>query len=172
MQKQNSDNYVGWFYLCDWRIQQLKYYLNLPQEIALLELKIKSISAYFYATHSIIGSGVFDDPLQNYQRALSVEYCITDIIGTERAYEIEKNRLIRRLKLFNEGFTDDEIKRLSVDLYADLKLLEKAFNWLDELEYYHQAQSEEREEEKTGIDDETKAEVNNLETELFELFGV
>ncbi|MBS4461733.1 hypothetical protein JXA27_03980 [Aerococcaceae bacterium zg-B36] len=155
-----------------WRIQQLKYYLNLPKEIALLELKIKSVSAYFYATHSIVGNGVFDDALQKYQRALSVEYCVTDIIGTEKAYEIEKNKLIRRLKLFNEGFTDDEIKRLSVDLYADLKLLEKAFDWLDELEYYHEAQNEERKDDKNIVDDETRAKVNNLESELFKLFGV
>lgn len=154
----------------------LKDYLQLPQKIHIIESKLKMYSRYYYATHSLIGTVIFDRDSEDYQRTRSVEHCVAEIIGKENSFRIRLNSLNKRLNLFNQGITLDEQNRLRNDLYGDLSLLEKATDWVTELEEYNRFQAaaiELKLENKMFHAPTTEdiKKVDELEAELEVLFG-
>ena len=154
----------------------LKDYLNLQEKINIVESKLKTYSRYYYATHSLIGTVIFDRDSDDYQRTRSVEHCVAEIIGKENSFRINLNSLNKRLNLFNQGITLNEQTRLRNDLYGDLDLLKKATDWVIELEEYNQFQAAALElklENKMFYVPTTEdiKKVDELETELEVLFG-
>lgn len=154
----------------------LKDYLNLQEKINTVESKLKTYSRYYYATHSLIGTVIFDRDSEDYQRTRSVEHCVAEIIGKENSFRIRLNSLNKRLNLFNQGITLDEQNRLRNDLYGDLSLLKKATDWVTELEEYNLFQAAALElklENKMFHVPTTEVikKVDELETELEVLFG-
>lgn len=154
----------------------LKDYLQLPQKIHIIEYKLKTYSRYYYATHSLIGTVIFDRDSGDYQRTRSVEHCVAEIIGKENSFRINLNSLKKRFELFTQGITLDEQTSLRNDLYADLELLKKAIDWVIELEEYNQFQEAALElklENKMLYVPTTQdiKKVDELETELEVLFG-
>lgn len=156
----------------EWLIYQLKYYLSLDKEIALIDSKIRAVSSNYYATHSLIGSSVLLLDSDDYIRSKSVYSHVEEIVSEENALIIRKNKLIRRKKLFNEELSHLEQNRLRIDLFADLDLLKKACNWIQELEYYFNANDEESVNDNFRPTDEMLKQIDQQEEELFKMFGV
>lgn len=154
----------------------LKDYLQLPRKIHIIESKLKMYSRYYYATHSLIGTVIFDRYSDDYQRTQSVDHCVAEIIAKENSFRINLNSLKKRFELFTQGITLDEQTSLRNDLYADLELLKKATDWVIELEEYNQFQEaalelkiENRMFQLPTAEDTKK--VDELEMELEVLFG-
>lgn len=137
--------------------------------IELMELKIKSASSHYYLTHSLIGTTIFDHYSDDYQRSQSVEFCVAEILAEEKSCQIQKNKLIRALNRFNEEISMGELKRLRIDLYADLGLLEKALNWIEELEFYYDNSIHETNEVQTELDS-VGNKFGSVENDLFAQF--
>ncbi len=156
----------------EWLIYQLKCYLSLDKEIALIDLKIRAVSSNYYATHSLIGSSVLLLDSDDYIRSKSVYSHVEEIVSEENALIIRKKKLIRRKKVFNEELSHLEQNRLKIDLFADLELLEKACNWIQELEYYFNANDEESVNDIFRPTDEMLSIIDQQEEELFEMFGL
>lgn len=156
----------------EWQISQLKWYLSLEQQIALIDLRIGVVSSNYYATHTLTGSSIYVFDSIDYQRSKSIYYHVEKIIGEEKALIIQKNKLIRKRNAFNEELSQEEQDSLRTDLFADSELLEKACNWLLELEFYFNANDEATINDIFRPDEEAIAELNQQEKELYELFGV
>lgn len=160
----------------EWQISQLKWYLSLEQQIALINLRIGVVSSNYYATHTFTGSSIYILDSNDYQRAKSTYYHVEKIIGEEKALIIQKNKLIRKRNIFNEELSQKEQESLRSDLFADLELLEKACNWIDELDYYFTAISQAYSDKYVGEtfkpSEEMLSILDQQEEELFEYFGL
>lgn len=157
-------------------VNLLIYYLSLPCYIEALKEYQHQIAQNYYATHSLVGTAVFDKESNDYQRAISVEHSAIDIITAERANEYHRKRLEKRYSLLLEEFTADELERLRSDLYADLDLFKRAYDWIQEIEYYrdshYRVQEAKRLEQVEWPTEQQIMALDDAEAELFEMFGV
>ncbi|MDO4775493.1 MAG: hypothetical protein Q4A10_06735 [Aerococcaceae bacterium] len=157
-------------------VNLLIYYLSLPCYIEVLKEYQRRIAQNYYATHSLVGTAVLDKESNDYQRAISVECSAIDIITAERANEYHRKRLEKRYSLLLEEFTTEELERLRSDLYADLDLFQRAYEWIQEIEYYLDSHYRVQEVERLElIERPTEQQImalDDAEAELFEMFGV
>lgn len=155
-------------------VRMVLYYLMLPSYIQALEARLRIISPRYYAEHSFMGSGVQMVDSEAYQKALTPQHAVLDIVSDESAVIRRIDRLNFRFNLFSEVFTAEEIERLKMDLYADLVLLVRACQQVEEVEYFL---NERRQQVKNEIAMDTVSaqeleRLDEMEIELFSMFGV
>lgn len=161
-----------WWGMSEKAIYQLRQYLMMPKIIELLAKKIEYVHKNYYATHSLIGTAQFDK-YEECQKAKPIDLYVAEIISEENALDTQRKRLIYRYSLFSEELSQIEQEALRSDLYADFELLEKALNWIEEIEFFldeHIKQKKMQLLNDFEMDSEKIDELNDEENELFELF--
>lgn len=118
--------------------------LAIPNLITAYTDKLKNVSKMFFLTHSLIGGMMIDD-LNVYTRSID-PYSAAVIIETEeRIIRTRIDRLSKRYKLFTNEFTTEELNALrrAVNENEDTLITQRAYQWIEEVDYYLTARYEE-----------------------------
>lgn len=122
----------------------IKNMLAIPNLITAYTDKLKNVSKMFFLTHSLIGGMMIDD-LNVYTRSID-PYSAAVIIETEeRIIRTRIDRLSKRYKLFTNEFTTEELNALrrAVNENEDTLITQRAYQWIEEVDYYLTARYEE-----------------------------
>ena len=121
----------------DEELATIKNMLNIPLNIAYLEMKLANVSREFLATHSIIG-GMMKDQCGYYTRGLDPYQALIIITTNEEAIKRRIERYTRRFVLFIDEFTVEELRGLreAINQNKSTSLTQQAYEWIGEIDYY------------------------------------
>ena len=122
----------------------IKNMLAIPNLITAYTDKLKNVSKMFFLTHSLIGGMMIDD-LNVYTRSIDPYSAAVLIETEERIIRTRIDRLSKRYKLFTNEFTTEELNTLrrAVNENEDTLITQRAYQWIEEVDYYLTARYEE-----------------------------
>ena len=122
----------------------IKNMLAIPNLITAYTDKLKNVSKMFFLTHSLIGGMMIDD-LDVYTRSIDPYSAAVLIETEERIIRTRIDRLSKRYKLFTNEFTTEELNTLrrAVNENNDTLITQRAYEWIQEVDYYLTARYEE-----------------------------
>ena len=122
----------------------IKNMLAIPNLITAYTDKLKNVSKMFFLTHSLIGGMMIDD-LDVYTRSIDPYSAAVLIETEERIIRTRIDRLSKRYKLFTNEFTTEELNTLrrAVNENEDTLITQRAYQWIEEVDYYLTARYEE-----------------------------
>lgn len=121
----------------------IKNMLAIPNLITAYTDKLKNVGKMFFLTNSLIGGMMVDD-LNVYTRSID-PYSAAVLIETEESIiRTRIERLKQRYKLFTDEFTTEELNTLrrAVNENKDTLITQRAYEWIQEVDYYLTARYE------------------------------
>lgn len=121
----------------------IKSMLDIPRKIKLCKFKLENVSRTFFSRYSLIG-GMIKDPFEQYTRGIDPYHAVLIITTNESVLKKRIERYMRRYELFAEEFTKSELEELrtSVKSKISTNLTQRAYEWIQEVDYYLTARYE------------------------------
>ena len=121
----------------DEELATIKSMLDIPRTINLCKFKLENVSKDFFSSYSLIG-GMIKDPFEQYTRGIDPFHAALVITMNESVLKKRIERYMRRYGLFEEEFTKSELEELrtSVKSKKSTNLTKKAYEWIQEVDYY------------------------------------
>ncbi|MGY3708828.1 hypothetical protein ACWOA5_07065 [Granulicatella adiacens] len=122
----------------------IKNMLAIPNLITAYTDQLNNVRKMFFLTHSLIGGMMIDD-LNVYTRSIDPYSAAVLIETEERIIRARIERLKQRYKLFTDEFTTEELNTLrsAVNENEDTLITQRAYEWIEEVDYYLTARYEE-----------------------------
>ncbi len=130
----------------------IKNMLAIPNLITAYTDKLKNVRKMFFLTHSLIGGMMIDD-LDVYTRSIDPYSAVVLIESEERIIRTRIDRLNKRYNLFTDEFTTEELNTLrgAINGNEDILITQRAYEWIQEVDYYLTARYEDGTHSKKAI---------------------
>lgn len=121
----------------DEELASIKSMLDIPRTINSCKFKLENVSRDFFSSYSLIG-GMIKDPFEQYTRGIDPFHAVLVITMNESVLKKRIERYMKRYELFEEEFTKSELEELrtSVKSKNSTNLTKKAYEWIQEVDYY------------------------------------
>lgn len=127
----------------DEELASIKSMLDIPRTINLCKFKLENVSRDFFSSYSLIG-GMIKDPFEQYTRGIDPYHAALVITTNESVLKKRIERYMRRYRLFEEEFTKRELEELRASVKSNIcnNLTKRAYEWIQEVDYYLTARYE------------------------------